>query len=192
MSSQSHPLSDKECLKIATVRSGDTRVMLYPHLAECETLDDVFGRGGGEKAIILYVNSADDTTVSGHWVGLARDLSNAPNEIRYIDPYGKPPDEMLKDYPRSWRSQSGQNEPFLTRLLKDWCEEDTSHRRVVFNDAGLQKSSKSINTCGRWAAFRLRHHTVSEEDFENTMKAAARARNVSPDELITEITNGLL
>ena len=187
--SESHPLSDAEVKRIATVRQGDTKVVLYPHPAKYETIDDVFGTGN--KVIILYVNSADEGTVSGHWVGISRE-SPSSDVINYTDPYGKPPDEMLKDYPQSWKQESGQDEPLLTRLFREWCEEEPSQRKITYSDARLQKSSANIQTCGRWSAFRLRHSDVPEDQFERTLKAAARERGISTDELITAVTNGLL
>lgn len=146
-------LSDHEVKKIAK----NAKVVLYPELANYNTIDDVFGNKN--KIILLYVNEKNPGSTVGHWCALSRHNG----VIEFADPYGKEIDEHLDDFSQDHRAATDQPVNFLTRLLYDYV---TAGGQVNYDEEKKQKLSDNIATCGRHTALRLRYHTIPHEKWQ--------------------------
>lgn len=182
-------LTGEEVLRLA---GGDrvAKVITYDMLQRYRSIEQLFGTR--RAVLLLYVHSdpeRDDSTF-GHWTSLCR---QSQNTILYTDSYGRKVDDTLTDYTDSHREATDQDNPKLTKLLRDWAAKDPKNRRVVYNNISFQTpKDMSVATCGRWAAYRCRWTHVDEDTYEATIKAAARKLRLSPDELIVKATDRFL
>lgn len=186
--SESYPLTGTDVVKVAG-GGRKTQLYTYDELDEFDTIEDAFGGKRGIMLLYVHTNPAAGEGVSGHWTSL---LKRTPDEIVFTDSYGRRLDSTLEDYTPEHRAETDQDVPKLTLLLRDWCAEKPSVRKVVYNNVGLQRKSDRIATCGRWAAYRLRWPDVDEDTYERSVKAAAREAGITTDALIVKATNALL
>jgi hypothetical protein len=186
--SSGHPLNGTE---VALVAGGARKVnvYVYPDLQEFETIEEAFGPKRGIMLLYVHTNPNEGEGYSGHWTSL---LLRTKDEIVYTDSYGDKLDKTLTDYSDEHRQDTKQAEPRLTILLRDWAAKDPENRRVVYDDQKFQRKDRSIATCGRWAAFRLRYPDMDQTTYENSIKAAAKEAGVTADKLITDATNAIL
>ena len=126
--------------------------------------DDDIKKFMGDKAkIITYSQLKDYTTVDqllspfnvvfilfewrksyGHWILLLKNEET----IEYFDPYGHFVDYWLGKISEPFRTDSGQKDPMLTKLLVEYDGE------MSWNNFDFQKYNKKIRTCGMWCVLR--------------------------------------
>ena len=168
-------LSAEEVLKI----SDGGLVIRFSDLSGFDSIEDLFGRH--DKCIILLESEPN----RGHWVCLYRDRTD--RTVSYMDPYGFSIEEPLKMMDSSILWASGQEFPYLLKMLLDY------KGSVYYMDRKLQKMQLGINTCGRWCGFYLRiADLVSIDDFARAFKSASAESGLSTDEMIVSITDEIL
>lgn len=107
--------------------------------------------------------------------------------IEYFDSYGEKPDAQ-----RAWLTPDrladlGEEEPWLTDLLK------RSGYHVYYNTHAYQADKKDVNTCGMWCIARLICKDMSNVSFYNTVRASMKENGItSPDEWVTAFTANIL
>ena len=136
----------------------NTKVIPYSFLTNMQSLNELFGEG--DSAILLIQSPSGN-----HFITLLRRKSY----IEYFDPYGDPIDYMIK---------KSDMEPYLTRLLQNV--------RVVSNKVKLQKMSKDINNCGRWAFTRVKLRELSLRKFQQLFTTKMI---VNPDNVVCLMTS---
>jgi len=146
-----------------------TRILTYPELQECRSIDDVFDELG--RCIILYLTNGP---TSGHWVCMWR----KGNRINYFDSYG--------DAPETPREAVGgaydQEEPYLMHLLQN------SGCKVYYNSHPYQSDRTDVATCGRWCVARLLLKDYSDKKFYDIIKHSGQ----KPDTFVVNLTSEFL
>jgi len=193
-----HSLSGKEMIDLV---GGRANIMNYRDLQKYDNIDDALGEYG---ALILLYESRDNY---GHWTLV---FKTPEGYIEHFDSYGYKPDEEIKGIPEYYRKKNYNKVPHLTYLLF------TSRIPVRFSQYKLQKKGPMINTCGRWVGLRLLLRDLTEDQFKDLMtandsdpananesdpananesdpaNANAKKRGLSPDELVTIVTDHLM
>lgn len=146
------PLSNDDILRIT---GGKCNVIKYEELQNMLTLDDIFKPH--KACVILYETEHN----YGHWVAMIKYPGDQKDKVEFFDAYGLKPDAELKMIPSYFRKASGQNQPILSWLI------DTSPYNCEYNEYDFQSMRKNVNTCGRWAALRVKWRDVSLDKFQN-------------------------
>lgn len=167
--------SDKD---IKNLLDDDVTILRYSDLSKFNTVDELLGNKS--CACILYMTKNN----YGHWTAL---IKNTGGEICYeiFDSYGIFPDDELKFIDEKYKLESNQFKKHLTLLLSKVSRKIP----IYYNKYELQSKKKiydggSINTCGRWCAFRcfLKRFNIKEfiSLFKNQM--------MPPDMIISYLT----
>jgi len=146
-----------------------TRILTYPELAECSTVDDMFDELG--RCIILYLTNGP---TSGHWVCMWR----KGNRINYFDSYGDAPDVPREVVGGAY----GQEEPYLMNLLQN------SGCQVYYNTHPYQSNRADVASCGRHCVARLICKDMSDKKYYQLIKRSGQ----SPDTFVTNLTGEFL
>lgn len=157
-------LSGEQVNKIA---EGKARILSYSELERHDTLDSAFG--GKNAMILLY----EIRSGSGHWVAV---IKHPNNIIEFMDSYGLKLDTELQ-YTHFYFNEHGV--PHLTRLIQE------SGMELIENTIRLQQFKEHVNTCGRFASFRVRLMNKSLKEFQAMF---LNNKQYSPDELISILT----
>ena len=160
-------LSDKEVLQLI---GSHAKLLTYPELAQYPSIEDAFG--DCDKIVLLYVNTMDDSSMSGHWCLLTKHKSRGKTIVEFTDPYGMMPDDQLKSYSKRWKQESGQDHNTLTRLLYEFSL--SPKHEVHYNELDMQRENDDVNTCGRWTAIRGYFYKIPLKTFQNRFKALKR------------------
>ena len=177
-------LSDKQVKKII---GGKSKLIAYPELAQYSSIDDLFG--DCNKIILLYVNEMNDNSMVGHWCLLTRVKRGNKTIVEFQDPYGYVPDKEMDFYDEHWKSQSGQDHNYLTRLLYNFSL-DPNHE-VHYNELPMQKDDPNINTCGRHIGLRGHFYKIPLEQYQKIFKNL-KNKGYDLDDIVTKLTNQLL
>jgi len=124
--------------------------------------------------IVLYLNTKN----YGHYTCLFKNHMG----IHFFDSYGYSPD---KEFEFANKKLNYKGVPYMCKLLRDF------KGKVIFNEVPLQSSDKSVATCGRWCAVRIRYKNLTQEEFVEFVKNASKRLNLTLDELVTVMTKGL-
>lgn len=143
--------------------------------------DDIRKFMGNEAKIITYSKLKDYDSIEqllqpfnavfilfewregyGHWVLLIKnEISAAEQTVEYFDPYGHFVDYWLKKISEPFRTDSGQKDPMLSKLLIEYNGE------MSWNNFDFQKMHKKIRTCGMWCVLRALLKELSLETFKD-------------------------
>ena len=140
-------LSDTDVLRIT---DNQCRVILYSDLEQYDDIDSVLRPYGA--VIILYQLEQN----VGHWIAV---IKHGSKHIEIFDPYGMSIDQELQFSQYNLRRHNGKKVPHLTHLL------DNSPYKISYNSTQLQEFKHHVNTCGAWAALRVRFRTDSLDRF---------------------------
>ncbi len=162
---------------IEYILGKDIFIFVYPYLEDVKHIDEVFDKKG--RSLMLFLTEDQNT---GHWICMIK----KKNKIYYFDPYGNKPDEDLKWLSKAKKEMLDQENPILTRLLKD------SGYEVYYNLYPYQTEAYHINTCGRWCAYRLLKKDLTDAQFNKLIKENMKKYNLSSDGVITLLTYNLL
>jgi hypothetical protein len=143
-------------LDILNITDNKCKVMRYKDLEGYKTIDQALGPHGA--AVILYQHEED----FGHWVAV---FIVDETTIEVFDSYGIPIDSEIEFSPFQLRRHKGKV-PHLTHLI----ENSPHYTTVLENKEPLQKDKKDVNTCGRWAAVRIRFRDVPLKDFDRMFR----------------------
>ena len=168
---KAYPLSNDD---IQEILQPDTKIFTYPALGDMSHIDEAFDSLG--RCIFLYLTENEST---GHWCCMWK---VAPDCIYYFDPYGEHPDEPLTWLSPQKNIQNGQDEPYLTKLLRQ------SGYKVFCNNVKYQKERSDVATCGRHCVARL----VLKDCNSKRYNQIIRASRMSPDDFVTLLTYEVL
>jgi len=163
---KSYPLSDGDIRKIL---GKDIKIMTYADLAGLRNIRQAFDSKG--RCILLYLTQSE---TSGHWVCML----NKGDHIEYFDPYGEAPNSALKTITPEERQEYGEEQPYLTDLMK------ASGMPVYYNTHPFQKDKADVNTCGRHSVMRCLYAPYSLEKYKKAMDASG----MSPDNFVSALT----
>lgn len=163
---KSYPLSDGDIRKIL---GKDIKIMTYADLAGLRNIRQAFDSKG--RCILLYLTQSD---TSGHWVCML----NKGDHIEYFDPYGEAPNSALKTITPEERQEYGEEQPYLTDLMK------ASGMPVYYNTHPFQKDKADVNTCGRHSVMRCLYAPYSLEKYKKVMDASG----MTPDNFVSALT----
>lgn len=163
-----HPLSGAE---VSQIVDGKANVFKYTDLARFKTIDDVLKPSGA--AIILI----EQKPGYGHWVAMT--CSPVDGSLMFFDPYGDFVDTEIDLIPEPWRTESGQSNKYLSKLLLE------SDRELNYNEFQFQKLDKRVKSCGRWSCLFviLNHYGMDLYTFKKFFL------NVYSDDLATIFTS---
>ena len=152
---------------------GKTRILTYPELDDLQSWEDAFDEDG--RCVLLFLT---ENKATGHWIGLIRN----GHTIEYFDPYGEPPEGDKKWIPEHKLKQLDQDEPYLTRFLRD------SKCKVYCNLYPFQSDRQDVNTCGRWVVSRLLCRKMTLKQFYDQVKKSG----MKPDDFVSALTFKIL
>lgn len=150
----------------------DIKIILYQELHQLQDINELFELS--DNIIILYRTTQD----YGHFVSLL----NYDTHIEYFDSYGEAPDYELKFSEQSLRHMKGHIIPHISSLLKIASERDK--KKIIYNKIKLQRYHEHVNTCGRWAALRIKFRHL---DLKRFQKLFLKQSN-PPDNIVTYLT----
>lgn len=165
-----YPLSNED---IQQILHPDTKIWVYPQLAELNTIEECFDELG--RCIILYLTSDERT---GHWVAMLK----RGKTIEYFDPYGKKPDNPLTWLTADAKTELDESKSYLYPLFRK------SKCKVIYSMFSYQENTADINTCGRHCITRLvlKDHTL-EQYHEIIQKSG-----LDPDTFVSLFTHDIL
>jgi hypothetical protein len=159
-------LSGEDLLKIAP----NTKILSYTELRSYTSIDQLLSPH--EAVIILYELEIN----VGHWVSL---FKKDTNTLEFFDSYGLSVDEELKFAKENTRIHKGQELNHLSFLIQN------SGYGLIENKVQLQKNLEDINTCGRYAAYRILHRHLPLDVFN---KLLTENKHYNPDFWISVAT----
>jgi len=175
------PLSDAD---LRTILGDDLKILKYSELAKVESLEALLPNSK-DYCILLYETEEN----SGHWVALLRYTSvNGYDRIEFFDPYGYKPDSELRWVSQRMRENLGQDEPYLTRLIKQ-ANATAGYPRVQHSPYHFEKVDKKINTCGHHSShriYRLIHNNMDLHDYWVYMEHARQTLKMDYDDVVGE------
>lgn len=165
---EKYPLTGADMLRIA---DGKTNIIVYEDLEGVNSIDDILSPY--DACIILYQTSEN----FGHWITL---LKTSENSLEFYDSYALSVDEELNlDNEFHKRIHEGKIVPHLSHLIQE------SGYNVKSNKVRLQQNLEDVNTCGRYAALRVRLRDFSMEKFNGLWK---NNHHYSPDFWVSATT----
>ena len=156
-------MSDTDLLNLV---DGQAKIEVYPNLYKYHSIDELLYPFDG--CFLLFCEKPRQ----GHWVLIHR-LPN--NHIEFFNSYAGFPDDSLKYISKSFKKQSNQDYPYLSKLLYE-CP-----YKIDYNEFKLQKSGMTTQSCGRWCAIRYLLSNLTLKDFAKLFKK-------NGDELVTWLT----
>lgn len=163
---EDYPLSDED---VRIILGRDVSIVLYPDLANMESIDECFDSKG--RCVLLFLTSSP---TSGHWCCLLKKKDG----IHFFDPYGEAPEEQKEGASPALLEQMNERQPHLVHLLK------ASGRPVFYNTHDFQKEDSHVNTCGRWCVVRCMHKGKSIEQFKQMVDDSG----MHPDAFVSVVT----
>lgn len=165
-----YPLSDTDIQQVL----GGTSLFKYPELESMTSIDDAFDELG--RCIMLYLTQSED---EGHWVCMIK----RGKTVEYFDPYGGyKPDGERKWLTKEKQEELGEDEPLLTKMLKE------GGYKVESNPYHFQKEGGDVNTCGRHCCVRLLLAHLPLTEYKKMIDSSG----VPPDEFVTTFTAQVL
>ena len=110
----------------------------------------------GDNCVILYNTKKN----YGHWCCLI----NHGNRFEFFDSYGIKPDYELGQIDEEVREELGENEPYLSKLLK------LSGKPIEYNAIRLQKYKNGVNTCGKHCVVRIMAKKIPIDEYGKILK----------------------
>ncbi len=167
---KAQPLSDKDILRLT---DNKTKVIMYPELAQYETLDDVFG--DHDSITLLYLQKEN----LGHWccVNFINDST-----IEFFDPYGIFIDDELEFTSPKMQQRLNQRLPVLSKLFKE------SPYKLTYNEHQFQELGSNIATCGRHCVVRIVNREKPLKIYKNMIKSLERKTSLDADDIVSILT----
>ncbi len=157
-------LSDRDVLGIV---QGKANLVIYHDLHKYSNVDEILEPFGA--CFILF----ESKPRYGHWCLLFKVNENM---VEFFNPYGGFPDDSLDSISKSFKRQSNQDKPYLSRLLLN------SRYILSYNEYDFQKRENNIKTCGRWCSVRLVCRNLTLNQFAKLFK------NNNGDDMVTLLT----
>lgn len=157
-------LSDGDIMELM---DGNAVIVRYSDIRKYSTIEELLGKD--DVVFILY----ESRPHFGHWTVLIRDQNR---QIEYFDSYGKPLDYYIDKIPEPFKSESGQNEKWLSKLLLEY------DGPISYNQYKFQKLDQNVKDCGRWSVLRAKLKDLPLESFKTLFKG------IYSDDLATFLT----
>jgi hypothetical protein len=157
-----YALSDED---IRNCLGDDIKINVYPDLAKCRSIDELFDSKG--RAILLYLVSSE---TSGHWVCLMK----KNGRIEFFDPYGDAPEETKKYVNPKLLDKLKQTPNYLLDLLAK------SEKPVFYNTHPFQSERSDVATCGRHCITRLAYLPFTTEKYKSIIDRSG----LTPDKFV--------
>jgi hypothetical protein len=169
-------LSNTDILKFL---DNKTNIVSYPDLKKIKDIDNLLEPF--KCCVILYITHPNENY--GHWCCLLKrkDITKKHDVIEFFDPYGIIVDKELKWIPKPIRQKSGQDFPYITKLL---LEAINKGYKIEYNNYRFQHKGENIRTCGRWVSLRLFYRNLTLEQFKDLIHSYP----LKPDETVTLLT----
>lgn len=145
--SEEYSFTDQDMLNIT---DNKYKIWVYENIDDAKSIDDLMGPNKG--CIILYQL---DNEYNGHWISMWLN----GDTIYYFDPYALKIDQILNYSKYSKKHNGGKAVPHLSQLI------ESSPYKIIYNKNKYQRLLQDVNTCGRWAGFRLRHRNMTDIEF---------------------------
>ena len=129
-----------------------------------------------DYAFLLY----EWKPLSGHWTVLLR----YDDKIELFDACGVGIDKELKYVPYHMRKMLGEDEPILKDLIIK------SGFKPVWNKFQFQSENPAIETCGRWAVWRVLKFISENDDIKEFRADVQQLKNktgLTYDQLVSKI-----
>lgn len=139
--------------------AGGCTIVRYPDLAQFPTWTDFMAHCKGRAAVLFCTDSPTD----GHWLA-AWDGSDGPH---VFDPLGLALDAERKLIGADAAEELGQDNPEFKRLLEG--------AKCHVSRFDYQSDKPGVNTCGRWAALRLKNADATDPEFKDWVLRSAKA-----------------
>ena len=128
-------LSDSDIMELM---KGKANIVRYRDVKKYKTIEDLLRPY--DVCFILY----EWKEHFGHWIVLIKD----DDLIEYFDSYGEYPDHYIDEISEPFRTESGQNDKTLSRLMLKYDGD------LSYNEYQFQKLDNNIKDCGRWCVLR--------------------------------------
>lgn len=138
-------ITDKKC-----------NILSYHELEQFTNLEKVLGKWNA--CIFLYETKLNQ----GHWCCI---FLNTDNSLHFFDSYGFRCDTELKYADYNLREHNGRQVPHLSGLIDEFMER-YPEVHLYQNTYKYQVMSKDVNTCGRYASYRIKMRHLSDNDFQ--------------------------
>lgn len=167
-------MSDSDLARYFPNSKDPKPIIKYHELADVKDIYELLPEDNTFKIILVEMRHN-----VGHWTALCR----TKNQIIYFDSYSNQPDGQMRHIKAFWRKMLGQDDTYLTKLLKD-----VKDREVVWSKNRFQSVKDGTGTCGRWCILFLNmvlNFGYDIPEFEAFIKHNCEALGLTPDQLVT-------
>lgn len=167
-------LSDSDLARYFPNSKDPKPIIKYNELADVKDIYELLPEDGSFK-IILVENRYN----VGHWTALCR----TEKQIIYFDSYSNKPDGQMRHIKSFWRKMLGQDDTYLTTLLKA-----VKDREVVWSKNRFQSLKDGTGTCGRWCILFLNmvlNFGYDINEFEEFVNHYCKELGLTRDQLVT-------
>ena len=150
-------LSDED---LKHILGTDLKIVKYADLVKYNSIDEIL-TNERDYAILLYVDNETSTSITGHWVAIARNK----DLYMFFDSYGYEPDSELDFVSLQKRYKLGEYKPYLTNLLHNVS--------YIYNKVKYQNEDPNVDTCGSHSAMFLwyfKNHNMDLPAYQQFMK----------------------
>ena len=162
-----------------SLSDGDIRNMIpnvnivkYNDLANFNSIDEVLK---GRPTVILFELTERN---NGHWICMFKN----GDTVFFFDSYGV----KIEDQKKHMNKQFFRSANYLSKMLKQ------SPYKIDYNATKYQQLSPDVSNCGRYVITRLKCMDLNDTEFKQVMKEACEEMNMSPDEVVVELTKAHL
>jgi len=153
-----------------TKNRSPPEVVLYESVIKAPSIEALFGRNNG--IIIFYPMKQEGNSTYGHYVSLIR--NNKDHTIYFYDSYGEKPDVGQKKY-ADRNLYNEENNSLIRHLINSGYNVDFSQYP--------HQADPPISTCGRWALMRNRYSDLTNDQFNQLVKALQKKYKLKADDV---------
>jgi hypothetical protein len=154
--------------ELLAITRNKTNVILYENLVKVGSIFDILI----DNTCIIHFPI--DSRLSGHYTCII--YHKDTDVLESFDSYGLPIEFEVSVSPYLQRHPNMRD--YLTHLLQ------LSGKQIEYNTTRFQQMKSGLNTCGRWAAMRIRLKHLTLDEFTKHMTQG----NISHDTLVTLLT----
>ena len=172
-------LSDND---LKHILGGDLKIIKYADLAKYKSIDEVLTKER-DYAILLYVDNETPSTISGHWVAIARNK----DLYMFFDSYGLKPDEEFHFISLKKRYEVHEYKPYLTNLLRNV--------NYIYNKVKYQNKDYMVDTCGSHCTMFLwyfKNQDMDLPEYQQFMKIIHDKNNVPYDVIAAQFISDFI
>lgn len=176
MNERDYPLSDQQVFQIV---GRPCKMVPLDQFEEYLCMDQLLR--DTDCVLLLYMDSHENNTKSGHWTCL---MKFTDNDLAYFDSFGALPDQPLDNLPMKYRRDWGAVQKFISNMLIG------SRYRLHYNPHNYQHDK--AQTCGRHAGYYMRLGLDPEEYKKHIDNIKEENGYSDYDNLIIDLTEDLI